>query len=190
MATTIISLVGMIGTGKTSALRMLNSMGYATLPENYMEVGSAIPCDNRLILSKWSWIANWFYRIRAYTAENPSTKIVFIDRNAIEAGLWTKNCFSLFEPISQSFSEFERMGYRFFNICLRCEKSELRKRIHQRLALEPERRQYNECNEEFLNELYDIYTKTENQWDLILDSTNRTTKEICDQIIEWMQSIA
>lgn len=189
MPPTIISLVGMIGVGKTSALRMLRSMGYTILPENYIDVNRSIPCDNRLILSKWSWVADWFFKIRAYAAENLNTEIVFVDRSAIEAGLWTQNCFSLFKPIKQSFSELENLGFRFFNICLHCEKSELWRRIQQRLTLEPERIQYNECNEEFLDELYNIYTQNENQWDLTLDSTYCTTEEICDQIIEWIQGI-
>lgn len=189
MPPTIISLVGMIGAGKTSTLHTLSSIGYAVLPENYMDINRNIPCDNRLILSKWSWIADWFYKIRAYTSENPNTTIVFVDRSAVEAGLWTKNCFPLFEPIKKSFFELEDLGYRFFNICLHCDKQELWRRIQQRIISEPERAQYNECNGEFLEELYNIYTQNENQWDLILDSTNCTPKEVCGQIIKWMQGI-
>lgn len=188
MSITVVSLVGVIGTGKTTAIRRLESAGYAALSEDYVAINQALPCDNRFVLSKWAWIADWFHRIRLFAKQNPEVTLVFTDRSAIEAGLWTERCASLFEPLSQSFSEMEELGYRFVNICLRCDKAQLWKRIRQRLAVEPIRLNYNEGNELFFNSLYDFYSLHETRWDMVLDTTSCSEVQIFHEIIHYVHT--
>jgi len=184
----VISLVGMIGVGKTTIINALTKMGYDTLSEDYIEGSRNFPCDNRMILSKWAYIANWFYRVEKYFLENPNTTNLFVDRGVIEAGIWTDNCKPLFEPVTISLKEFGLRGYEFVNICLKFDDLDmLQERIRKRLIIEPERLHFNEGNPQFLHDLFRSYTENESLWDLVLSTQNTCTDEICDSILNYLQ---
>jgi len=182
----VISLVGMLGVGKTTTINALKQLGYGTLKEDYLEISNAISCDNRMILSKWAWISHWFYKVETYFRENPNNTDVFVDRSAIEAGLWTDTCKPLFEPIQLSLNEFCSLGYQMVNICLKCDYTVLQERLQKRLFVEPIRLRFNENNPQFIQSLYQSYTKAEPIWDLVIDAQTKSTDQICDIIINFL----
>ena len=68
-----------------------------------------------------------------------------------------------------------------------CDKEVLIRRIQERLKIEPIRRQYNETNIEFINDLYLQYQNHTYLWDYRLNSTNRTSKELKDELINFLK---
>lgn len=183
----IVSLVGMIGAGKTTTINALTALGYDTLKEDYIEMSNVLSCDNRMILSKWAWISNWFYKVEKYFCDNPSSTILFVDRNVIEAGLWTDNCKPLFEPIKLSLEEFSSRGeYEIVKIYLKCDYAILKDRLKNRLLIEPERLRFNENNPQFIQSLYQSYIESESLWNLVIDSHSKSTQQICSAILEYL----
>ena len=180
----VISLVGMIGSGKTSVIRELSKKGYPIIDEGYMS--SYIRFDNRLSVSKWSWIANWFNSIYDYFETHPEHKFVFTDRSALEAGLWTNSCYAFKPSLENSFNEMMEMGYSFINICLYCDNITLKKRINERLMDEPFRKQFNEANDEFISELIESYKRHNDIWEFHIDTSVSTPSEICDGILKFV----
>jgi len=181
----VVSLVGMIGAGKTTALNQLSSMGYPVLAEDYIDAPQKIQCDNRLILSKWAWIANWFYKITHYFKENPDAHFVIVDRNVQEAGIWTSACHPLLNPIQLSLKELSDK-YRFVNICLHCDYNTIKTRIHDRLKEEPVRNNYNESNISFLDDLYEDYQGNKDLWDHFIDTSCTDAETVCKQIVSHL----
>lgn len=186
MKKTVVSLVGMIGAGKTTLLDELVKDGYETLPEGYIS-NQGYFFDNRLILSQWRWIAEWFGKVATFFDENKEKSYVFVDSCAIISGIWTSHCHSLLAPIQESFNELKKMSFEFINVEIYCEKEILFKRIDNRLKIEPIRLQYNEDNKEFINELYEQYRKNTYLWDYQLDSTNKTPQELKIELLEFLQ---
>jgi broad-specificity NMP kinase len=185
----IVSLVGMLGTGKTTALKQLALCGYSVIPEGYVAISKVLPCDNRFILSKWAWISDWFNKVHEYLTMNPGVPMVIVDRNAIEAGLWTESCTPLFEPLARSLVEFETFDYCVTNICLRCDEDVLRQRISSRLIVEPQRRDFHESDSVFLFELNKVYAQNEHLWDYIIDTTALSPKQVVDSISEIIRAV-
>jgi deoxyadenosine/deoxycytidine kinase len=183
----IVSLVGMVGAGKTTTINALRTLGYDTLKEDYIEISNALSCDNRLILSKWAWVSNWFYKVEKYFHNNPSSTLLFVDRNAIEAGLWTDSCKPLFEPIKLSLEEFSSRGYEILKIYLKCDYAILENRLKSRLLTEPERLKFNENNPQFIQSLYQSYVESESLWNLVIDSHSKNTEQICSTILEYLR---
>ncbi len=186
MKKTVISLVGMIGSGKTTLLNELIKDGYETLPEGYI-TKQGYSFDNRLILSQWKWIGNWFERVVTFFEENEKKTYVFVDSSALVSGIWTSHCTPLFQPLQISFDELRKLSFDFINIELYCDKEVLIRRIQERLKIEPIRRQYNETNIEFINDLYLQYQNHTYLWDYRLNSTNRTSKELKDELINFLK---
>jgi len=182
----IISIVGMIGAGKTTTINALKQLGYDTLNENYMEDSNSLLHDNRMILSKWAWISNWFCRVEKFFNENPNSTDLFVDRNVIEAGIWTDTCKPLFEPIKLSLEEFGSYGYEIVNICLKCDYATLQDRIKNRLLIEPIRLKLNENDSQYIQCLYHSYLKNEAIWDFIINSQVLNPEQICHEIINFL----
>jgi len=183
----IITLVGMIGTGKTTTMNALKDQGYDILKVDYIKIASDFPCDNRMILSKWAWISNWFYKIERHFLENPETTDLFVDRSALEVGIWTNNCKSLLAPLMVSMEEFKSRGYEIVNICFKCNDFNIiQEGIKKRLLNEPERLNFNEGNPHFLQDLFNSYLENESLWDFIVDTQDTKTDEVCDSIIRFL----
>ena len=187
MGKNVISIVGMIGTGKTSVINELSRRGYPVLQEEYMS--SKIRFDNRLSISKWSWVGNWFNNLYDFFTENPHSHFVFTDRNALEAGIWTPTCYSFMSPLERSFSEMGEMGFKFVNICLFCNNEILNERIQSRLILEPYRKDYNEANDVFINTLNNSYESNKDLWDYKIDTSEKSVNRVCDAIIDYINYI-
>jgi len=187
MKKTVISLVGMIGSGKTTLLNELIKDGYETLPEEYI-IKKGYSFDNRLILSQWKWIGNWFEKVVTFFEENEKSTYVFVDSSALVSGIWTSHCNPLFEPIQISFDELRKLSFDFINIELYCDKEVLIRRIQERLKTEPIRIQYNETNMEFINDLYFQYQNHKHLWDYRINSTNRTSRELKDELINFLKN--
>jgi len=183
----VIALVGMIGAGKTVTISALKKRGHDTLKVDYMKIARKFPCDNRLILSKWAWISNWFYNVEKYFLDNPQATNLFVDRSVLEVGIWTDNCKPLLSPLMVSMEEFKLRGYEVTNICLKCEDFNIiQERIKGRLISEPERLNFNEGNPRFLRDLFDLYVQNETLWDIVLDTQDITTDEICNRILRFL----
>ena len=177
----VISLVGMIGSGKTAVLKELENRGYPTIDEGYMT--SKIRFDNRLSISKWGWVANWFNNLYDYFNDSPNCHFVFTDRSAMEASLWTQNCYPFKEPLKSSFRELENMGYKFVTICLYCDDVILEQRIDSRLKKEPSRKFFNEANKAFINSLNESYKCNIDCWDYVIDTSDISPSKVCDMIL-------
>ena len=184
----VVSLVGMIGCGKTSALQELMKRRYPVLEEGYMT--SKIRFDNRLLISKWFWVANWFNNLYDYFNDHPDCHLVFTDRSALEAGLWTPVCYPLKIPLETSLKEMEAMGYNFINIYLYCDDETLKKRIAARLNEESSRKLFNEDNEAYIDKLNRSYKEHIDSWRYVIDTTKVSPSEVCDMIIDIVTQIA
>ena len=181
----VISLVGVVGTGKTTLLRRAEQDRYPVINEDYIAV-SGTQYDNRLIMSKWSWIAHWFEKVSQFFRDNPGCSFVFVDRNVIEAGMWTSNCLPLYSPIEAALKELECLGYTFININVKCSKEIVLERVAKRLEIEPERKSFNESNPKFVRDLFESYSKHSSFWDYELDSTNEDAEKLYCKLLEYL----
>lgn len=183
----VISLIGMIGCGKTSALKELAKRGYPVIEEGYMS--SKIRFDNRLSISKWFWVANWFNVLYDYFDDHPECHLVFTDRSAMEAGLWTPVCYPFKMPLETSFKELELMGYDFVNIYLFCDDETLKSRIALRLNMEPHRKLFNEGDAAFIDELNKSYKSLIDSWSYVIDTSKASPAKVCEMIIDIVDQI-
>lgn len=179
------SLVGPIGTGKTTTLALLNDLGYSTMKENYIDC-DINGIDNRYLISKWNWIANWFTRVIKFS-KSSGDQLLLSDRSPIEAGLWTERCFPLMEALRRSFDELRLLNINCKHIYLKCDKEILWRRVQERLRSDPHRMQYNESNKDFFTELVEAYDKYNSLWDNIVDTSYIEPKEVAQQIISLIK---
>ncbi len=183
----VIILTGMISTGKTTLLNELANEGYKTLSEGYATTDKPL-FDNRLILSQWKWIGEWFEKIMLFFNQNKEQSYVFVDNSPLFSAIKTPYCFPLLESVQASMKELQDMSFHFIHIELYCDRKILQKRIQNRLKAEPFRLQYNENNEAFLDTLYSQFQQYTQLWDYHLNSANKTPQELKTELLNLLSA--
>lgn len=177
----IVSLIGPIGVGKTTTLKIISDLGYSTMKENYIAC-DVNDIDNRFLISKWYWIANWFKRVIDLSRSSDAV-IVFSDRSPLEAGLWTEQCSPLMEALKVSFCELKLLNIQVRHVYLKCDRDILWSRVQERLQNEPHRMKYNENNLDFFNALVKAYDRYNSLWDHVVDTSCIKPDEVAMRII-------
>jgi thymidylate kinase len=175
----VVSLVGPSGAGKTTVLKKLKS-NYTTNKEMYMELNRH-SLDNRLVVSKWLYVGNWFDQILEHF--HSGKKLVITDRSPLDTCAYVSNDATvLLELVLSSFNELSKLGIEFKTILVTGDFDILQGRINARLKLEPARLEYNEDNTTHNKNAHDFYVNNQNLFTAMIDSTKTTPEEQASEI--------
>jgi thymidylate kinase len=176
----VISLVGPSGAGKTTVLEKLKS-NYTTNKEMYMELNRH-GLDNRLLVSKWLYIGNWFDQILEHF--HSGEELVVTDRSPLDTCAYvSKDATVLLELVLSSFNELSNLGIEFKTILVTGDFGTLQERINARLKSEPARLQYNEADTTHNKKAHDFYVNNNhNLFTAMIDSTKTTPEEQAGEI--------
>lgn len=170
----VISFIGPSGVGKTTALNALGNR-YNVLKEKYMEL-NIHGLDNRLMLSKWNYINNWFNEILKYRESGINTLLT--DRSPIDPCAYVRNdSKSLLRTILTSYDEMSEMEIYIKKIYVTCDFEVLQERVTKRLENETQRLKYNEDKREHNLRAFEFYENNREYWDDSIDTTKLDEEE-------------
>lgn len=176
----VLSLVGPSGAGKSTVLNSIKSRNNI-LEEKYMELNK-YKLDNRLLISKWTYIDYWFNSI--IQAKKQNVKLLVTDRCPYDTCAYvSNNSDELFKIISRSFDELKELGINIKTVLVTGEFQDLQSRIASRMKIEKERELYHEGNEEHNLKAFNFFKAKEGHWDYVINTT-KMTKDIVEEKIK------
>lgn len=182
----VLSLVGPSGAGKSTVLNSIKSRNNI-LEEKYMELNK-YKLDNRLVISKWTYIDYWFDSIMQAKGQN--VKLLITDRCPYDTCAYvSNNSDELFKIISRSFHELEELGIIIKTVLVTGEFEDLQTRIVSRMKVEKQREFYHESNIEHNLKAYNFFKSKEGNWDYIINTTNMTKNIVEEKINEIINQI-
>jgi molybdopterin-guanine dinucleotide biosynthesis protein len=182
----ILSIVGPSASGKTTVVKKIGSSNFI-IQEKYMYLNK-YEIDNRLLLSKWSYINYWFENILNAHKENKDFLIT--DRCPLDTCAYvTDKSNELFEILTNSLEELKSMNIIIITVLLTANFKVLQSRIDKRILIEKQRELYNEKNIEHNLRAYKFFISKSNYWDYIIDSTNMNEIEVENSINEIIINI-
>jgi len=144
--------------------------------------------DNRLVMSKWSYINYWFDSIMQ--AKKRNVKLLITDRCPYDTCAYvSNNSDELFSIISRSFNELKELGIIVKTVLVTGEFEDLQTRIVARMKVEKQREFYHESNIEHNLRAYNFFKSKEDNWDYIINTTNMTKDIVEEKINEIINQI-
>eukprot|EP00033_Pygsuia_biforma_P002919 GCRY01003219.1.p1 GENE.GCRY01003219.1~~GCRY01003219.1.p1 ORF type:complete len:233 (-),score=11.54 GCRY01003219.1:228-926(-) len=192
----VVCLEGCHGSGKSSLTQQLQEAGYPVLDEMFMDMPKVNMHPQSLVMES-VWTSRWFERLLRLQTEHeaeckrlgvstPSEQIFFADRSPYSAVFYAKNGMgSLLEPlIKHQIDELRaNANIHIYTVLISVERNLLWSRIQQRLALEPQRAQYNEGSRDWMDTTVNFYEQRD--WDFII-SNHGTLQELLRIVIKQL----
>lgn len=179
--TTVIALVGPSGVGKTTVAGHILARG-ELMSERYREADH-FQLDNRTVLSKWNYIAEWFNRV--LVARQRNIALLIADRSPYDTGAYATGGHVLIRPLEQSFAELDALGVAVRFAYLHAPENVLRSRIEARLAVEQWRKAYHEP--ELLRQSIEFFESHSKLWHVRIDATTDAS-EVAKSVEQFIQA--
>ena len=184
----VFAIVGPSGSGKSSLVKSLASIGFTTLVEDYL---NSCPerFSNKHLLSKWNWVALWLTRVWDFRQQG--TIILVTNRFPLEVVPYATSGVFLLEPIKHTLEELEDYGVFIRTIYLQVPLDICLDRCKRRLRTEPHRKAYGENNREFIKSVYAFYEKgIGNLWDFTIDTRGKSIGEVTEEAKTIIEGVA
>ncbi|KAL0246935.1 hypothetical protein GEMRC1_008141 [Eukaryota sp. GEM-RC1] len=157
----VICLEGPHGVGKSSLLKQFAAMGFPIFDEAFLDLPHSILHPQSLTM-ELEWVSQWFQRLLRTKANADHSSVYIADRSPFSAELYAHNG-DLLSPILHSMvAELERdADIKIVTVYLKVSPSILWERIQTRLALEPQRRIFNEDSYSWMEKVLQFYDSSD-----------------------------
>lgn len=162
----IFALVGPSGTGKST----VSSGVTANVGKFKVVYGSAqsVPLDNRLVLSKFDYLAAWFAKVLAMA--DAGAGVHLSDRCPYDLAAYVKPGDDLAALVGEAMMELGEKGIDVRTIYIRTSLDTMRQRIRLRLGQEPWRRNFHEDDDAVVQRSFDYFERQRARWDFTVQN--------------------
>jgi len=182
----VISLVGPSAAGKTSIINLLKDE-FEVLSEKYMDLNK-FKLDNRLLLSKWTYIDYWYNNI--FQAKNDQIEVLITDRCPFDTCAYVyEKSDELFAILEECSSELLNKNIELKTILVTSDFEILESRIKSRIKKESRREFYNEKDRGHNRRAYDFYQKNINYWNNTINTSGMTLSEVKDELQRTIKTL-
>ncbi|WP_291037026.1 hypothetical protein [Dyadobacter sp. 50-39] len=149
---------------------------FVVLEEKYMELNT-MQLDNRLLVSKWTYISYWTNAI--IKAKLDGHSLILTDRCPLDncAYIGAKGK-ALLDLVEICFSELKELNIEIVPVLVTADFNTLQSRIDRRLVNEPGRALYNENDIEHNRSAYDFFHLNMRLWSQVIDTTEKHPDEV------------
>jgi thymidylate kinase len=172
----VFALIGPCGTGKTTILQYISGK-IRTHKEGYVQKDSEVFIDNATYLSKLRYLSSWYLeiikikkaRIRKVVSDRcPYDVCAYVDDQAIQHTM-----------VQKYMGELEHhFGIKVRTLYLSVPFPIARKRVAERLAQQPWRKQYHEDDDRFLKKTYDYYEDHISEWNHVISNDRHIEESV------------
>lgn len=173
---------GPCGSGKSTLVSLLRK-DIKVVKTNYKECIGANFCPNSY-KSKIDYTLKWFEEIKFQYYNG--VDVLISDRSPFDCIAYLKERQEIYHyEVSQQFRKLKKMGVKMTKILLVANNEKLKQRIYNR------NRDYMNLNRELNNLEFSIqfYKQNLNQFDYIIDSSNKPIMKILKQISEYLTDV-
>ncbi|KAJ6240334.1 deoxynucleoside kinase [Anaeramoeba flamelloides] len=184
----VICLEGPHGSGKSSLASQCEEAGIKILDEAFLDLPKYALHPQTLTM-ELQWVSNWFQRIlkKCYDMqqnrnEEDAIPLFIADRSPFSAVYYASNGEVLEPVIRKMIQELkEKANINIITVYLKTEKELLWSRVLARLEKEPERKNLNEDNRNFLDTTVEWYDNFE--WDQTINNNKQSLKSLRKQLL-------